>query len=224
MMFCENCSKTINGQHKNSKFREENTMKKIITLALALVLALSLAACGGNPPASNTQGGGETSTQTDTPKSTGKWVLVNTETTKAEENDYYTATGSNGNYECTATTDNQGSGTATASINEPPPEIKVGDTISFQISGSYSGDFPFLWACSAALKFTERYFNLDGLNGDYHLVKFGTGGDLENSNSETVVLKAIKEGEAGETATIRIGLSADVSINTTYTYEWRAGN
>ena len=197
-------------------------MKKIITLVLALVLALSLAACGGGgetpSKTESTDGGGKTQ------NSTGMWVLVNKETTKQGETDYVKFSGENGSYTIVSTTDNQGSGTATATITEPPSEIKVGDKISFQISGSYTGDFPFIWECSASLGFTKNYFSIENWEPGYnesYLVKFGTGGDLKSENSETVKLIAEKAGDAGSTVEIKIGLSGGGGINTKYTYEWR---
>ena len=204
---------------------EEKTMKKLITLVLAMVLALSLAACGSGdetPSKTESTNGGGNSTG-----STGKWVLVNTETAKVGETDYVKFSGEKGNYENLSTTDNQGSGKATATISEPPSEIKPGDEISFQINGNYTGDFPFNWEYSANLGFTENYFAIEDSEQGYssYRVKFGVGDDLKSSNSETVKLKAIKAGETGKTVEIRTGLSASGDgISTKYTYEWQAGN
>ena len=199
--------------------------KKILALLLAAAfILLTLTGCGNG-------GGSETPSKTESPNSgekpqgnTGMWMLVNTETTKQGETDYVTFSGENGSYEIISKTDNQGSGTATATITEPPSEIKVGDKISFQISGSYTGDFPFNWECSAYLGFTKNYFTIENWEPGYeesYRVKFGTGGDLKSENSETVKLTAEMAGNAGSTVEIKIGLSGSGGISTKYTYEWR---
>jgi len=171
--------------------------------------------------------GGETPKQTETPKSTGKWVLVNTETNKSEEDEeLYTMNGGNGSYEvlCDFTSQDQGTGNATATISEPPSEIKAGDEISFQISGNCSSNFTFVWDCAAYLGFDQKCFTIEGWESGYettYRVEFGTGGDSESANSETVVLKTAREGKSGETTVIKIGLYASAGISTAYTYEWQ---
>jgi len=208
-------------------------MKKTMILALVLILALSLAACGGNnPPASSSPasnppsgGGNETASQTDTSKSTAKWVLVSTETKlNSETNDDLEFSGENGEFEALVKTADK-SGSVSAAIMQPPTEINNGDRIPIQISGNCSNDYPSDWECSAFIRVSGYGFSIsDNSTYEHYNVAFGTGGGKETSNSETKEIVA-KDGLTLKTSTITLGLYAyNNNISTTYTYEWQTGN
>ena len=188
-------------------------MKKLFILSLAVLLCL-LSAPGFASDGS------------------GMWVLVNTETKESGANEYTSLSGSNGSYHKSDSTDNQGSGSASASISEPPPAIKPGDEILFEISGSYSGNFPFFKTYSAGVEYPERFFTLDSSHTDNLKaytgsvnISFGTGGGLSSSDSATAKLIANGLPKSGvapdERAVISIGLGGGGGIKTYYTYEWR---